>query len=235
MKEIVMKFESQLLRGIAPTVVLEILARGPMYGYELRKAIEQRSNDILVFGKGTLYPLLYNLEAKKFVKGKWEMKASKRPKRYYYITSTGKTHLLAAIMRNKIISTECRIIEDETFTVYENPQIEEYPYFISIPDLLLRIRASFKDDSTTEEEIIDRFSSVGILMLDDIGSEKPTEWVLQTLYLIIDHRYREMKETYITSNLSLDELSNRLSDRIASRIAGMCKIMKLKGKDKRIY
>lgn len=88
-----MKFESQLLRGIAPAVVLEMLARGPMYGYELRKAIEQRSNDILVFGKGTLYPLLYNLEAKKLVKGKWEMKASKRPKRYYYITSNGKTHL----------------------------------------------------------------------------------------------------------------------------------------------
>lgn len=88
-----MKFESQLLRGIAPTVVLEILSRGPMYGYEMRKAIEQRSNDILVLGKGTLYPLLYNLEAKKFVRGKWEMKASSRPKRYYYITSKGKAQL----------------------------------------------------------------------------------------------------------------------------------------------
>jgi len=88
-----MKFESQLLRGIAPTVVLEILSRGTMYGYELRKAIEQRSNDILVLGKGTLYPLLYNLEAKKLVKGKWEMKGSNRPKRYYSITSKGKTQL----------------------------------------------------------------------------------------------------------------------------------------------
>ena len=88
-----MKFESQLLRGIAPTVALEILSRGPMYGYELRKAIEQRSNDILVLGKGTLYPLLYNLEAKKLVKAKWETKDSNRPKRYYSITSKGKIHL----------------------------------------------------------------------------------------------------------------------------------------------
>ena len=88
-----MKFESQLLRGIAPTVVLEILSRGPMYGYELRKAIEQRSNDILSLGKGTLYPLLYNLEAKKLVKGKWEIRDTKRPKRYYSITSKGKTQL----------------------------------------------------------------------------------------------------------------------------------------------
>ena len=88
-----MKFESQLLRGIAPTVVLEILSRGQMYGYELRKAIEQRSHDILVLGKGTLYPLLYNLEAKKLVNGKWEMKDSKRPRRYYSITSKGKIQL----------------------------------------------------------------------------------------------------------------------------------------------
>ena len=88
-----MKFESQLLRGIAPTVVLEILSRSPMYGYELRKAIENRSGEILSLGKGTLYPLLYNLEAKKLVKGKWEMKESDRPKRYYYITSKGKLQL----------------------------------------------------------------------------------------------------------------------------------------------
>ena len=88
-----MKFESQLLRGIAPTVVLEILSRGQMYGYELRKAVEQRSNNILVLGKGTLYPLLYNLEAQKLVKGKWEMKDSSRPKRYYSITGKGKEQL----------------------------------------------------------------------------------------------------------------------------------------------
>lgn len=89
-----MKFESQLLRGIAPTVVLEILSRGPMYGYELRKAIKQRSKNILVLGKGTLYPLLYNLEAKKLVSGKWEMKDAKRPRRYYSITSKGKLQLV---------------------------------------------------------------------------------------------------------------------------------------------
>ena len=88
-----MKFESQLLRGIAPTIVLEILSRGPMYGYELRKAIEQRSNSILVLGKGTLYPLLYNLESKQLIKGKWEVNDSTRPKRYYSITSKGKAQL----------------------------------------------------------------------------------------------------------------------------------------------
>jgi len=92
-KENFMKFESQLLKGIAPVVVLEILSRGQMYGYELSQAIEQRSGDILTLGKGTLYPLLYNLEAKKLVKGKWEKNQSSRKRRYYSITSKGKGQL----------------------------------------------------------------------------------------------------------------------------------------------
>jgi len=88
-----MKFESQLLKGIAPAVVLEILSRGPMYGYELSSAVEQRSGDVLTLGKGTLYPLLYNLEARKLVRGKWETAESGRERRYYSITSKGKGQL----------------------------------------------------------------------------------------------------------------------------------------------
>ena len=89
-----MKFERELLKGVAPVVVLEILSRGAMYGYELSEAIEKRSGNILTLGRGTLYPLLYNLEAKKLVKGKWETKESSRPRRYYSITSKGKMQLV---------------------------------------------------------------------------------------------------------------------------------------------
>ncbi len=88
-----MKIESQLLKGVAPAVVLEILSRGPMYGYELSEAIEQRSGKVLTMGKGTLYPLLYNLEAKKLVRGYWEEADSGRKRKYYSITSKGKTQL----------------------------------------------------------------------------------------------------------------------------------------------
>jgi PadR family transcriptional regulator PadR len=88
-----MKFESQLLKGITPVVVLEILSRGPMYGYELSQSIEQRSGEILSLGKGTLYPLLYNLESKKLISGRWETNQSNRKRRYYSITSTGKDEL----------------------------------------------------------------------------------------------------------------------------------------------
>lgn len=88
-----MKFESQLLKGIAPVVVLEILSRGKMYGYELGEAVRERSGDVLTLGQGTLYPLLYNLEAKKLIKGEWEQADSGRERRYYSITSKGKAEL----------------------------------------------------------------------------------------------------------------------------------------------
>lgn len=105
-----MKFESQLLKGIAPVVVLEILSRGPMYGYELSQAIEQRSGDILTLGKGTLYPLLYNLEAKRLVKGKWENNQASRKRRYYSITSTGKEELARQKAQLKELSAGLDIV-----------------------------------------------------------------------------------------------------------------------------
>ena len=88
-----MKFESQLLKGVAPVVVLEILSGGRMYGYELSEAIEKRSGEILTLGKGTLYPLLYNLEAKKLVKAELEEAPTGRKRRYYSITGKGKDEL----------------------------------------------------------------------------------------------------------------------------------------------
>ena len=88
-----MKLESQLLKGVAPVVVLEILSRGQMYGYELGEAVKQRSRDVFDLGQGTLYPLLYNLEAKKLIRGEWQKSESGRERRYYSITSKGKVQL----------------------------------------------------------------------------------------------------------------------------------------------
>jgi PadR family transcriptional regulator, regulatory protein PadR len=105
-----MKFESQLLKGIAPVVVLEILSRGPMYGYELSQAIEQRSGDVLSLGKGTLYPLLYNLEAKKLVKGKWETNEASRKRRYYSITGSGTKELAKQKEQLKELSAGLNVV-----------------------------------------------------------------------------------------------------------------------------
>jgi len=105
-----MKFESQLLKGIAPVVVLEILSRGQMYGYELSEAIEERSAEVLTLGKGTLYPLLYNLEAKKLIRGRWEQAESGRKRRYYSITGKGKDELARQKAQLKELTTGLNLI-----------------------------------------------------------------------------------------------------------------------------
>ena len=110
-----MKFESQLLKGIAPVVVLEILSRWPMYGYELSQAIEQRSGNILTLGKGTLYPLLYNLEAKKLIKGKWQSETG-RKRRYYSITSKGKDQLATQKDQLKELHTGLNLVFGGAFS-----------------------------------------------------------------------------------------------------------------------
>ena len=137
---------------------------------------------------------------------------------------TGKTHLACAIVKKEIL-------ESENYT----SDIDKMPLFISIPDLLLEIRHSFKERSETDEQdIINKYSSIDLLVLDDLGIEKTSEWSIQTLYTIIDRRYRDMKRTIITSNLTLKEIADKLDDRISSRIAGMCDCIILKGADRRL-
>lgn len=107
--------------------------------------------------------------------------------------------------------------------------------FCSVPELLLEIKNTFGADSQwSEKDIIDKYSNYPYLLLDDMGAEKCSPWSLQVLYLIIDRRDRFMRPTIITSNLSLDEIKNKLSDRISSRICGMCEIIKLNEKDLRL-
>lgn len=97
--------------------------------------------------------------------------------------------------------------------------------FISMPELKLTIKKSWnsKDDFhvETEEDIIDKYSLTPLLALDDLGAEKISDWSKEVLYLIIDRRYRNCKQTIITSNLSLRDISEKIDERIASRICEM--------------
>lgn len=100
--------------------------------------------------------------------------------------------------------------------------------FVIIPELLLNIRSSFSTHDTSEIEMIDRYSSIDLLVMDDLGMEKITEWSLQCMFLIINRRYENMKKTIFTSNLNLEQLANKLGeDRISTRIQQMCKIVKM--------
>lgn len=159
---------------------------------------------------------------------------------------TGKTHLAVALMRDCILTMQPEIENDDENTPADRikARLPWKPRFVSIPELLLQIRATFgktpnaswqmEAPEETEEQIIGKYSTVPFLVMDDMGVEKTSDWSMQTLYTIIDRRYREMRKTIITSNLTLDEIARKLDDRISSRIAGMCRVVPLKGKDRRI-
>jgi len=88
-----MRVERELMRGAGPVAVLKLLDRGEMYGYELVDALARRSEGVLAMGQSTLYPLLYNLEAKGLIKARWVQAPSGRPRKYYALTRKGRTRL----------------------------------------------------------------------------------------------------------------------------------------------
>jgi DNA replication protein DnaC len=96
--------------------------------------------------------------------------------------------------------------------------------FRTSPDLLEAIRATFDRETggATSSQVTDAVKSVALLLLDDLGAEKVTEWVEERLYMIVNHRYLSGLATIYTSNLTLTQLGAKLSQRIAWRIKEMC-------------
>ena len=88
-----MRIERELMRGAGPLAVLKLLEGGEMYGYELVEALRKRSAGVLDMGQSTLYPLLYNLEAKKLVRSRWRESSSGRRRKYYALTARGTARL----------------------------------------------------------------------------------------------------------------------------------------------
>jgi DNA replication protein DnaC len=135
---------------------------------------------------------------------------------------TGKTHLAVAFLREMLIERGA-----------------EAGRFLRVVNLFAEIRECFRRDSaTTEMGLLRRYGDqVYFLVLDDLGAEKETEYVEQTLYDLIDRRYGNMLPTLITSNLSLEEIAEHYrnhGDRLVSRIIGMGHVMALSGKDHRV-
>jgi PadR family transcriptional regulator PadR len=64
-----------------------------MYGYELARDLAERSDDVLAMGQSTLYPMLYNLEAKGHIEAHWETAESGRKRKYYRLTDKGRRRL----------------------------------------------------------------------------------------------------------------------------------------------
>lgn len=84
--------DRELMRGAGPVAVLKLLERREMYGYEITEALAQRTDRVLEMGQSTLYPLLYNLEAKGLVDSRWDDSGA-RGRKYYALTAAGKRRL----------------------------------------------------------------------------------------------------------------------------------------------
>ncbi len=128
----------------------------------------------------------------------------------------GKTHLAVAVM-NELMGKD-RV-----------PSL-----FVTVPELLDNLRGAYNDPGRDLDEWMDAVKNAELLVLDDLGSEKATQWVQERLYVIINHRYREALPTIFTSNVGAKDLFTQLGERTASRIVAMCgEGIKIEGPDHR--
>jgi transcriptional regulator len=81
--------DRELKKGSAELLILSLLEMQPRHGYELSKLIEARSGGALTFRVASLYPLLYRLEKRGWIQGRWVEKAGQRRRRYYRLTTAG--------------------------------------------------------------------------------------------------------------------------------------------------
>ena len=87
--------DRELKKGSAELLILSLVEDQPRHGYDIGSLIEQRSNGVLRFNVASLYPLLYRLEKRGWIQGRWVEKAGQRRRRYYRLTPEG-TKTLAA-------------------------------------------------------------------------------------------------------------------------------------------
>ena len=84
-----------LKKGSTEFLILSLLAAESRHGYELQKLIESRSRGVLTFNVASLYPLLYRMEERGWIVGRWVEKAGERRRRFYTLTADGREALEA--------------------------------------------------------------------------------------------------------------------------------------------
>jgi transcriptional regulator len=81
--------DRELKKGSAELLILSLIEHRARHGYEISKLIEDRSGGVLKFNVASFYPLLYRLEQRGLIAGRWVEKAGQRRRRYYKLTSAG--------------------------------------------------------------------------------------------------------------------------------------------------
>jgi DNA replication protein DnaC len=135
----------------------------------------------------------------------------------------GKTHIAVSVLRQVILEKRARGL------------------FYDVRDLLRVIRSTYNPVvRTAEMDILRPVMEADLLVLDDLGAEKPSEWVEETMTLIVNTRYNEKRPTIFTTNYedleetNLDSLKVRVGFRIHSRLHEMCEVMSFEGGDFRM-
>ncbi len=105
----------------------------------------------------------------------------------------------------------------------------------SYPTYIMRLQTMFRNESKDPfEYVMQTAESQKVLVIDDIGIEKLTDFVRQITYMLINERYQRQLVTLITSNKTLAEIDALIHPGIASRIAGMCQVLAFSGRDLRL-
>ena len=84
-----MNYGRELLKGSTDSLLLYLINNQPMYGYQIIKEIEKKSNGYFQFKEGTLYPALHRLEKEGLIRGKWQKLPNGQERRYYHIQEKG--------------------------------------------------------------------------------------------------------------------------------------------------
>lgn len=99
--------------------------------------------------------------------------------------------------------------------------------FTATPALFDRLRAGYEDGSF--DASMRACQSAGLLLLDDLGAEKPTAWVLERLYAIVNHRYERELPTWVSSNLTPDAIADALGERVWYRLKEGARVLEVTG------
>ena len=143
---------------------------------------------------------------------------------------SGKTHIAASIVNSIANYQICEEYHSLTFADIQFGANIKYGHKDWMSDSNLIIFTSVVDmlDNLKENwglKELRKYQTCNLLVLDDFGTERPTEWALETLFKIVDYRYNEELPMIITTNYTPKDLKNHVGDRIFDRIRSMCALV----------
>lgn len=103
-----------LLQGTLDLLILRTLVFGPMHGQGIARAIQEKSDEVLLVEHGSLYPALQRLEARKWIRAEWGVSDNNRKARFYELTSKGRTQLASETSNwRQLVKAMARVLGPE--------------------------------------------------------------------------------------------------------------------------